>query len=105
MKFLRENPHFEQRPASIREFLGPGYLDIEKKVRPGLLKALVDIFGEEVNPHRIGLFERAMVTGGIGIGKTTFAAIALPYMAHWILCLKDPQDYFELLPGSRIALM
>jgi hypothetical protein len=104
-KFLLDNPHFQERPASIEEFCGPGYLDIAKKVRPGLMKALKDIFGEDVNPHRIGNFERAMITGGIGIGKTTFASIALPYMAHWVLCLKDPQDYFELLPGSRIAFM
>lgn len=104
-KFLLDNPHFQERPASIKEFLGPDYLNIEGKVRPGLLKALEDIFGGEPNPHRIANFERAMVTGGIGIGKTTFASIALPYMAHWVLCLKDPQGYFDLLPGSRIAFM
>lgn len=104
-KFLLDNSHFQERPASIKEFLGPEYLNIEGKVRPGLLKALEDIFGGEPNPHRIANFERAMVTGGIGIGKTTFASIALPYMAHWVLCLKDPQGYFDLLPGSRIAFM
>ena len=103
--FLKDNAHFQERPASIKEFLGPEYLNIEGKVRPGLLKALEDIFGGEPNPHRIANFERAMVTGGIGIGKTTFASIALPYMAHWVLCLKDPQEYFNLLPGSRIAFM
>ena len=37
--------------------------------------------------------------------NTTFASIALPYMAHWVLCLKDPQGYYNLLPGSRIAFM
>lgn len=103
--FLKKNPHFDERPATIAEFLGPDYLNIESKVRPGLKQALVDIFGEEVNPHRLSGFERAMFTGGIGIGKTTFASIALPYMAHWVLCLRDPQDYFQLLPGSRIAFM
>jgi hypothetical protein len=46
-----------------------------------------------------------MITGGIGIGKTTVASVVLPYLAHWVLCLKDPQDFFELLPGSRIAFM
>lgn len=104
-KWLLDHPHFEERPASILEFLGPDYLNIESKVRPGLKKALADIFGEEVNGDRIALYERAMVTGGIGIGKTTFASIVLPYMAHWVLCLKDPQDFFNLLPGSRIAFM
>lgn len=104
-RFLMQNPEFEQRPASIREFLGEEYLNIERKVRPGLIQALVDIFGEEPNAKRIAKVERAMVTGGIGIGKTTFASIALPYMAHWVLCLNDPQDYFDMLPGSRIAFM
>lgn len=104
-QWLIDHPHFSQKPASITEFLGEGYLEIESKVRPGLKRALVDIFGEEVNGARIAHFEEAMITGGIGIGKTTFASIALPYMVHWVLCLKDPQDFFELLPGSRIAFM
>ncbi len=104
-KWLATHPEFHQRPASIEEFLGVGYLEIESKVRPGLKAALKEIFGDEVNGDRIAHYEEAMITGGIGIGKTTFASIALPYMVHWVLCLKDPQGYFDLLPGSRIAFM
>lgn len=104
-EFLLKHPHFEEKPASIIEFLGPDYLNIEAGVRPGLRKALIDIFGEEVNPERISGFEDAMFTGAIGIGKTTFASIALPYMCHWVLCLKNPQEYFGLLSGSKIAFM
>lgn len=104
--WLKDNPQFAEKPATIREFLTEDYLNIEAKVRSGLLKALEDIFGYDVSPKRIAPhIERAMLTGGIGIGKTTFASIALPYMAHWVLCLKDPQDYFGLLSGSRIAFM
>lgn len=103
--WLIANPAFERRPATIREFLRDPYLNIEKGVRPGLIEALEDIFGNEVSSDRIAHYEAAMFTGGIGIGKTTFASIALPYMAHWILCLKDPQDFYDLLPGSRIAFM
>lgn len=105
VKWLQANPAFERRPATIREFLRAPYLDIERKVRPGLAEALVDIFGEDVSSDRIAHYERAMFTGGIGIGKTTFASIALPYMAHWVMCLRDPQDFYDLLPGSRIAFM
>ena len=104
-KWLLAHPAFDEKPASIEEFLGEDYLDIKSLIRPGLLVALQDIFGAEVIGDRIALFERAMLTGAIGIGKTTFASIALPYMAHWVLCLKDPQAYFNLLPGSRIAFM
>lgn len=105
LEWLKDHPDFYEKPASIEEFLGPEYLNIRALIRPGLMVALKDIFGEEVNGDRIADFERAMVTGAIGIGKTTFASIALPYMAHWVLCLKDPQAYFNLIPGSRIAFM
>src|SRR6478735_2218073 len=104
-EWLKANPHFIEKPASMEEFLGADYLDIERLVRPKMKEALISIFGSEVNCNVISNFRRAMLTGGIGIGKTTFASIALPYMAHWVLCLKDPQGYFNLLPGSRIAFM
>jgi hypothetical protein len=96
--WLIDNPAFERRPATIREFLDEPYLGIRAKVRPGLATAFEDIFGSEVSSERISQFESAMFTGAIGIGKTTFASIALPYMAHWVLCLKDPQDFYDLLP-------
>lgn len=103
--WLLDNPHFNERPATIDEFLGPGYLDIRDLVRPGVRKALIDIFGEEINPYRIARVREAMFTGAIGIGKTTLASIGLPYMVHWVLCLRDPQRFFKLIPGSRIAFM
>ena len=105
-KWLLKYDWFNERPASIEEFLGPEYLNIEALIRPGLKKALIDIFGKEPSPYYIcENYEAAMFTGAIGIGKTTFASIALPYMVHWVLCLRDPCEYFELLPGSRIAFM
>jgi hypothetical protein len=103
--WLQANPDFEQRPATIREFVGPFYLNIEEKVRPAIMAELETIFGEEVSSDRIAVYALAMITGGIGIGKTTIASIVLPYLAHWVLCLKDPQKFFNLLPGSRIAFM
>ena len=105
LDWLKNNPAFTERPASIKEFLGKDYLNIEKNVRPGVMKVLVDIFGEQSQPYSLAQFKEAMMTGAIGIGKTTFASIVLPYMVHWVLCLQDPQDFFGLMPGSRIAFM
>jgi len=104
-KWLQDHPEFEQRPASIYEFLGPDYLNIERLVRHSLKNILMDLFGLETNTDRIAQYERAIFTGAIGVGKTTLASIVIPYMTHWVLCLKDPQEYFNLLPGSRIAFM
>jgi hypothetical protein len=105
LKWLQDHPWFDERPATIVEFLGPKYLNIEDRVRQSIKDELGEIFGHEVDGERIARYARAMITGGIGIGKTTVAALVLPYMAHWVLCLRDPQGFFHLLPGSRIAFM
>jgi hypothetical protein len=105
VKWLIDHPDFEERPATLEEFLGPEYLDIYDRVRKSILQELRTIMGDQVSAVRPTAYELAMITGGIGIGKTTIASIVLPYLAHWVLCLKDPQKFFGLLPGSRIALM
>lgn len=105
LKWLQDNPQFDERPASIREFVGEHYLNIEDRVRPAVMAELEEIIGHKVKPDRITAYAQAIFTGGIGIGKTTIASIVLPYLAHWVLCLKDPQEFFGLLPGSRIAFM
>lgn len=105
LRWLQDYSQFEQKPASILEFLGDGYLNIDRGVRPGIRNELVELFGEQVNGERIARYRLGMFTGAIGIGKTTMASIVIPYMTHWVLCLKNPQDYYELLPGSRIAFM
>ena len=66
-------PWFEQKPPTIREFVGPGYLEIDSKVRAGVLAALETTFGTKVDPHRIAPYERSMMTGAIGIGKGQLA--------------------------------
>lgn len=105
LKWLQDHPAFEERPATIREFVGKDYLNIETRVRPAVMAELEEIIGKKVHGDRITAHQRAIFTGGIGIGKTTIASIVLPYLAHWVLCLKDPQEFFDLLPGSRIAFM
>lgn len=108
--WLAKNPEFRIKPASVREFLGPDYLNLDRPgkkpgIRPKVSECLVEIFGEEVDGFVISKVRRAMFTGSIGCGKTTFASVVIPYMVHWVKCLNDPQDFFGLIPGSRIAFM
>lgn len=100
-----KHEHFKYRPATIREFCGAEYLDIAQSVRPGVMDALVEIFGDTIDTHLISASREALFTGGIGIGKTTLASIALPYMVHWVQCLNNPQEFYGLMSGSRIAFM
>lgn len=105
LQWLQDNPAFRERPATLAEFLGPNYLNIEDGVRERIKEVLAEIMGGEVSPLKPTDYELAIFTGAIGIGKTTVASIVLPYLVHWTLCLKDPQGFFNLLPGSRIAFM
>ncbi|AVD99108.1 terminase [Gordonia phage Adgers] len=102
--WLKDNPEFRLRPANIREFCGPGYLK-ERNVRPGIMEALLETFGEEVNSYAISNKRRALLTGAIGIGKSTYAAIALSYMVHWIKCLNNPKEFYNLSDDSVIGFM
>lgn len=105
LQWLHNNPDFDERPATIREFMGPEYLNIEGKVRSAIMQELEIIIGDDVSSEWMTKYPQAIITGGIGIGKTTVASIVLPWLAHWVLCLKNPQEFFNLLPGSRIAFM
>src|SRR5690606_38969632 len=104
-RWLIDNPDFDERPASMPEFLGDGYMEIDRYVRPGVRKILVDIFGDVPNGKNPSQYGKAIFSGAIGVGKSTFAAIALSYLCHWTLCLRDPQEFFGLMPGSRISFM
>lgn len=105
LRWMIQNPEFEERPPSIADFLGPDYLDIRSSIRDRIFAELVNIFGDEFVPGRIAKYQEALITGGIGIGKTTIASIVLSYMLCCTLCLKDPQGYYDLIRGSKIAFM
>lgn len=105
LAWLKLNPAFEERPATLSEFLGPDYLNVDHTTRDSIKAELGNIFGDEVSSDFISAYGLAMITGGIGIGKTTIASIVLAYLCHWVLCLKDPQTFFGMMAGSRIAFM
>lgn len=105
LNWLKKNSQFEQRPATILEFLDVGYLDVAARIRTSIKECLVDLFGEETSGDHITEVARGILTGAIGIGKTTIASVILSYLSHYVLCMEDPQEYYNLLPGSRIAFM
>lgn len=45
-----------------------------------------------------------VLTGAIGIGKTTIALIAGCYIMYRICCLKDPWKFFNLAKGGKMAI-
>lgn len=43
------------------------------------------------------------LSGSIGVGKTTAADVMIAYHMYRTMCLRDPQSFFNLSPGSKIA--
>lgn len=67
-------------------------------------KFLYDFWKQEATKifNRNDINEVAL-SGSIGIGKTTAACIMMSYHLYKTMCMKDPQAFFGLSPGSEIV--
>lgn len=87
-----------RKPVSIEHFIHDDFYfgrvarDLHKKWKEDLYQVFAP--GSPI-------FEWVM-TGAIGIGKTTLAGIGMAYKLYQISCLRDPAKYYGLLPGSLI---
>lgn len=96
---------YEEIPVSIDEFLSNDrYLgkvfDNGNSIYPFWKETLHRIFHE--NPDHA--FEIAL-TGAIGLGKSTIAAIAMMYQMYKVLCLRDPQKFYRLTNNAPIVFV
>ena len=93
--FLWEN---NTPPVSIIEFINSDeFLGLKGRIYPYIQKAAEEIERENIL--------EAILLLGKGSGKTTFMQIYLAYGAYFVLSLKNPQEYYGLLPGSPIAIL
>jgi hypothetical protein len=89
---------YEQPPAPPAEFVTSDlYLGLGNRVYPVVLRTLEEVFS--------GAYSEAALCWGIGSGKSFFSSLALSYLVHRTLCLRDPQGYYGLAPGSAIAFL
>lgn len=49
-------------------------------------------------------YNTIILTGAIGIGKSTVAVISLLYLLYRLLCLKDPYLYYGMQPIDKITI-
>jgi hypothetical protein len=85
-------------PVGIREFIcSPFYLNKAQEIYPLVLAA-----AEELNN---GLYVEAILTGGIGSGKTTLALYTTAYQLYLLSCMRAPHRMFRLDPSSEILFI
>ena len=90
---------FLRKPVDIKTFLTDEYYlgRACSELHPRWMEDIEEVFA-------VGspIFEWVM-TGGIGIGKTTLACAAEAYKIYYLSCLKDPARYYGLLPDSLVV--
>lgn len=96
---------------SIDDRLYIGDLIVSNSHPDGLMIYSVSYYGEipvydlTISPnHNFIIHSNGIVAhNSIGIGKTTVAALMMTYHLYRTMCMKDPQSFFNLSPGSQIV--
>ena len=89
---------YEEQPAPIRRFIeAPEYLGLKDEAYPEIVDTLEAIFE--------GGYQEAALCWGIGAGKSYAASLAITYMLHRTLCLREPQRFYGLGTGSTICFI
>lgn len=99
---------FDEIPVDIttfihdRQYLGNALYNKEGKftIFPYWENKLKDIFPDNLSTK----YNTVILTGAIGLGKSTIAVICLLYLLYRLLCLKDPYLYYGLQPIDKITI-
>lgn len=87
-------------PETLRQ-LGWG------KMSPMLREEVVKVYGESGVPADgyTPYYHDLVAKWGKGSGKDTVSRLILARIAYLLLCLKDPQNYLEIMPGDSINMI
>lgn len=102
------NEDWDEVPVDIHTFLhdkrylGNALYDNEQRFTlfPYWESKLEEIFPDNISTR----YNTIILTGAIGLGKSTIAVICLLYMLYRLLCLKDPYLYYGLQPIDKISV-
>lgn len=84
-----------------KKYLGNGLIDNGKfTVFPYWVKMLKKLFPDNITTA----YNTLILTGGIGLGKSLVAVLALLYLLYRLLCLKDPYNFYGMQPIDKITI-
>jgi len=101
------NPYRIQ-PVSTAEWLSnPYYCGPDPLTEEGIAKDMFPKLKEDFNlVHNLTFpFREAILSGGIGYGKSFFMSLGLIWNLYFLSTLKSPQSYFGLAKSAKIAIM
>ena len=99
---------FEEVPVPIevflhdRQYLGNALYDPDGRFTlfPYWEEKLKEIFPTPTSTR----YNTVVLTGAIGLGKSTVAVICLLYMLYRLLCLRDPYLYYGMQPIDKLSI-
>lgn len=86
-------------PPTLGQFLDDDYY--LGKVTKGYLWPKLRGILEEIYSQTVW---EVVLTGGIGWGKTTIADLIILFEMANLLCLRDPREYYGLMPGKPVVI-
>jgi len=89
---------WRELPVDFKTFVESD--DLLKK--RNVLWPLVMVEGEDINS---GKYVETVLTGGIGVAKSTLALYTQAYQVYTLACLADPHQLFDLDPSSEILIV
>jgi hypothetical protein len=104
----KKSLNFDEYPVDIVTFIEHHeYLNLKGIVWESVKEDLKEIFSIEKMclGNKFSPFQEVVLDEAIGAGKSFFTSLAISYIVYRLLCLKNPQKYYGLAPGSLLAVM
>ena len=93
---LKNLMKYKHKPVGVREFVeSRAFMDKPGVIWPEVMKALIAI--------NDGTRTTSVLTGAIGVAKTTLALYTQAYQLYVLSCLRNPHKEFDLDPSSEIV--
>src|SRR5450759_3032407 len=87
-------------PVPLRQFI-----DDDRYLGRALRDAIFPKVVDDLAAFFEGDYTEALLTGGIGWGKTRWVEIAVAYDIYQVSCLRDPAVTFGMISGSNVAFI
>jgi hypothetical protein len=95
---IKDLLRYKHKPVGPREFIeSPDFMNAKGKLWPRVLDEFCEL--------NSGKYTESVLTGGIGVAKTTIALYTQAYQLYCVSCLRDPHGEFDLDPASEITII
>lgn len=94
---------YSHKPVSLRDFIERK--DMMNAYHPDGRPIVWPLVMDDLEAMNDGTYQEVVLTGGIGVAKTTLALYSIAYQLYLLSCMKSPHERFDLDPASEILII